>query len=320
MIRTIFFCTVLSLGFSSVFAGDDPPAPSCTPTPAPVAVVVKPKPKPKPAAAPKCCTNAVDNVARSDNKRQDTEIGALEKQINGDGDTKGLVSLIGDVDTNSKERDAALQSQINTKASNEDLAVALAQDNLWWWLRLIGVGTVLALIVGFIGWWLPRPPHVVMQNNQEAPPDNPPANLPAAAVQNNQAPLGLANQGNNLPANPPVNPLAVATPATPALVGQNRFENNPNLLPPPTITGVSNAIRPEMIPVSGGWPMTVTGTSFQTGCKVYFGDNEALDVTFVNIQRLVVVAPPADQPGLCSVRVVNPDSQSVVANEAVEYF
>ena len=75
-------------------------------------------------------------------------------------------------------------------------------------------------------------------------------------------------------------------------------------LPAPTITSVV----PNSGSVSGGEPITVNGTFFQSGATVQFGTTFATSVFFVNANQLTCVAP-AGAAGPVNVVVTNPDAQ-----------
>jgi hypothetical protein len=89
------------------------------------------------------------------------------------------------------------------------------------------------------------------------------------------------------------------------------------VLPPPTISGVA----PSTGPTSGGTPVTITGTNFQTGASVRFGAQPATDVTVVSATSITARAPlgPATEQLAVDVVVTNPDSQSATAHPGFTY-
>jgi hypothetical protein len=76
---------------------------------------------------------------------------------------------------------------------------------------------------------------------------------------------------------------------------------------PPTVTGVS----PNSGPVSGGTPVTITGTNFSGATAVYFGLLSATPVNVVKSTQITVLSP-SDSPGVVDVVVVTPGGASAV--------
>lgn len=68
-------------------------------------------------------------------------------------------------------------------------------------------------------------------------------------------------------------------------------------------------IDPPTGPVSGEQQVTLTGSGFIEGVKVYFNDTEAQSVTFVNSEQLKVATPKGDA-GVAAITVTNPDGLS----------
>jgi len=60
---------------------------------------------------------------------------------------------------------------------------------------------------------------------------------------------------------------------------------------------------------SGGTSVTVYGSNFQPGCRVYFCGQEAANVAFVD-ENTITLNTPANSGGYCDVTVVNPDTGS----------
>jgi photosystem II stability/assembly factor-like uncharacterized protein len=76
-------------------------------------------------------------------------------------------------------------------------------------------------------------------------------------------------------------------------------------MPPPTVTGIS----PSAGPVSGGTPVTITGTGFETGAIATIGCAAATQVAVVSATSITAVTP-ACQAGTAAVTVYNPDGSS----------
>jgi hypothetical protein len=88
-------------------------------------------------------------------------------------------------------------------------------------------------------------------------------------------------------------------------------------LPGPTISSVS----PNSGPTTGGTPVTITGTNFQSGATVTFGALPATNVVVVSSTSITASTPlgPATQQLAVNVTVTNPDSTSGSANAAFTY-
>ena len=84
-------------------------------------------------------------------------------------------------------------------------------------------------------------------------------------------------------------------------------------VPGPTIAG----IEPNQGHTDGGELVTITGSNFDPGVRVYFGDAPAT-VSEEGPEKLVVKTPAHD-PGPVDVRVVNPDGTQAVAPGAFLY-
>ena len=74
---------------------------------------------------------------------------------------------------------------------------------------------------------------------------------------------------------------------------------------PPKLTGIS----PASGPTTGGTTVAVTGTDFQQGATVVFGDVPAAKINSVTSTSIEAVAPVHD-PGKVDVKVTNPDTRS----------
>ena len=82
----------------------------------------------------------------------------------------------------------------------------------------------------------------------------------------------------------------------------------------PTISSVSPA-EGEM---EGGNQVTVIGSNFLNGAKVYINGVEAA-TTFSTQAKLYVIVPESNTDGLVSVKVVNPDGTEVEKADAYKY-
>ena len=83
----------------------------------------------------------------------------------------------------------------------------------------------------------------------------------------------------------------------------------------PTISYVSPA-EGEM---AGGNQVTVIGSNFLRGAKVYINGVEA-DTTFTTLAKLYAIVPESNTDGLVSVKVVNPDGTEVEKADAYNYL
>jgi hypothetical protein len=88
-------------------------------------------------------------------------------------------------------------------------------------------------------------------------------------------------------------------------------------LPNPTVTSVS----PNTGPTSGGTPVTITGTNFQSGATVTFGTLPAVNVVVVSSTSITANTPfgPVSSPLAVDVSVTNPDSTKGTATAAFTY-
>jgi hypothetical protein len=83
----------------------------------------------------------------------------------------------------------------------------------------------------------------------------------------------------------------------------------------PTITG----IQPNNGPSSGGTKVLIKGSGFIDGVKVVVGFYDALSVVVKDEGTIEAITPPG-QPGMNSVIVTNPDTQSVVEAKGFIYI
>lgn len=104
--------------------------------------------------------------------------------------------------------------------------------------------------------------------------------------------------------------IVVRNPGMPAAILVQGYE----YLPAPTIAGV----LPEEIPETGGVPIVVSGTGFESGALVTLDGLPATDVQVVSATRLTAVAPRGTL-GPAVLIVVNPDQPAAVLADAVRY-
>lgn len=86
------------------------------------------------------------------------------------------------------------------------------------------------------------------------------------------------------------------------------------VIPAPAITNIS----PNSGKVGAGTTVTITGTDFQPGATVRFGDRDARDVHVESSTTITVEAPP-QPPGVVDVTVTNPDGQHITATGGYTY-
>lgn len=84
---------------------------------------------------------------------------------------------------------------------------------------------------------------------------------------------------------------------------------------PPEITSVS----PSRGPQSGGTLVAINGAFFQERAQVFFGSQEAREVTLVSPSKLTAKTPAASQAGAVEARVQNPDGQSGALSSGFTY-
>ena len=89
------------------------------------------------------------------------------------------------------------------------------------------------------------------------------------------------------------------------------------VLPGPTV----GAVAPATGPSTGGTPVTIAGTGFQSGATVTFGARPATNVTVVSATSITAVTPlgPATEQLAVDVTVTNPDALSGVGSGAFTY-
>lgn len=78
------------------------------------------------------------------------------------------------------------------------------------------------------------------------------------------------------------------------------------------------SISPVQGKPAGGDDATITGESFISGAKVFFGTNEATGVTVTSEKELKVKTPKGDA-GITSVKVVNPDGKTALYQNSFTY-
>ena len=80
---------------------------------------------------------------------------------------------------------------------------------------------------------------------------------------------------------------------------------------------------PSRGPVGGGFEVTFVGTNLVEGMRVFFGDAEASEITLVSEEELRVIAPRAAPPlprdQVVDIRVVPPEGEEFVLENAIEY-
>ncbi len=82
----------------------------------------------------------------------------------------------------------------------------------------------------------------------------------------------------------------------------------------PTVTAVAAATGP----VAGNTSVTITGTNFQTGATVRFGNNASSSVTVAGTTAILAVTP-AGTAGVAPIVVTNPDGQTAVLSSGFTY-
>lgn len=85
------------------------------------------------------------------------------------------------------------------------------------------------------------------------------------------------------------------------------------------VTPSITEINPNSGKIFGGTSVTITGSNFQPGIKVYFGDNEATNIIF-NESGSIIVTTPSNSAGMIDVRVVNPNQKEGMLTNAFEYI
>ena len=76
---------------------------------------------------------------------------------------------------------------------------------------------------------------------------------------------------------------------------------------PPTIT----TINPDNGPVSGGTPITITGTGFVQGPEILIGGVTVTAITVVSVTQITAVTPASGTSGSKVVKITNPDGQYI---------
>lgn len=224
---------------------------------------------------------------------------------------KFFTSEIGKLRTQNENLDSNL-SDLQSKVYKEG-------DDLWYSYLWIWIGVITSAIIGLVGWFLPRPgfmgyfkipPGAVEESGEHTDTRTRggssiiPYPVPPPAKPANQEPVVSA---------PPAIPLPAATTPKPPVQPVNI------LAPAPVVLGVSNSIKPNNSPVTGGWAMTVRGSGFQRGARVFFGTNECSNVQWQNAD-IITVTSPAGEEGLADIRVINPDGQESTMSNGVSFF
>jgi len=98
------------------------------------------------------------------------------------------------------------------------------------------------------------------------------------------------------------------------LPGGFTYKEGAQTLPPPKVT----SLVPASGPVGGNTVVSVTGTDFQDGISVVFGQSKATQVTWNGPKSLLVITPPGNE-GPVDVTFLNPDGQGITVPNAFVY-
>ena len=79
---------------------------------------------------------------------------------------------------------------------------------------------------------------------------------------------------------------------------------------PPTIT----ALSPDNGPVSGGTPVTITGSGFVPGPEILINGLTATAIAVVSVTQITAVTPASGTTGLKTVKLTNPDGQNITGS------
>lgn len=79
------------------------------------------------------------------------------------------------------------------------------------------------------------------------------------------------------------------------------------------------SFSPSSGPVTGGTQVTILGQNFLTGCRIKFGNVDAVQVSLVSDKKITAFTPPGPIIGPVSVRIINPDQTGDVALDFFEY-
>lgn len=115
------------------------------------------------------------------------------------------------------------------------------------------------------------------------------------------------------PGSPGKKDVIVENPDTGLAVKEDGFEY---VLTTSEIT-ISN-INPNKGTIYGGTPVTVTGTGFEAGAKVFIGGAETTETMVIDSQTIKARTAP-NTPGIKNVTVQNPDGASATIENAFEY-
>jgi hypothetical protein len=94
------------------------------------------------------------------------------------------------------------------------------------------------------------------------------------------------------------------------------FDYDP--LPPCTTTCTLIAVLPDFGPLAGGGQVTITGSGFCVGSRVYFGSSPAT-VIAVSPTAIDVVVPPRGAPGMADIHLIDPEGGICYLLAAYEY-
>ena len=116
---------------------------------------------------------------------------------------------------------------------------------------------------------------------------------------------------------PSITPAGTLTPITPT----NTPTNTPAAFPtstPGMTSPVILSVTPSLGTTRGGTLVTISGNRFQPGARVFFGDTQAVFVTFSNPQELIALTD-AHAAALVEVVVTNPDGGTARVANAFRY-
>lgn len=80
-----------------------------------------------------------------------------------------------------------------------------------------------------------------------------------------------------------------------------------------------SAVQPPDGPVDGGTSVAVSGTGFESGATVYFGDREAADISVVSDFQIEATTPSSETAGQVDVRVELDDATTATLSDGFEY-
>jgi hypothetical protein len=111
---------------------------------------------------------------------------------------------------------------------------------------------------------------------------------------------------------------SVAPTNTPTITPTRTPVNSPTNTPIGVTPPVISSVNPALGTTRGGTAVTISGSRFQTGAKVFFGNTPASSVTFTSSQELVAVTD-AHAAAVVDVTVTNPDGGTAHLVSAFRY-